>query len=683
MTGPPAPRPASRSGSVLTVETSSHAPSVFSPATANFSIDGDKKDKAESIHNAALAPSDSSDPAAGVGAKGSADNATVDMDARQGPVLLTGFKFWAMYFCMLLSILLVALDITLVSTAQTVIVADLNGVDQVAWVITAFLLTQASFLLFYGQVLTNFPSKYCYLSAVFFFELGSLICGVAQDMNTLIVGRAIAGVGASGIMISAMTVLAETTTLQQRAGLMGGLGMVFGLSMTLGPLIGGAIAQHIGWRWNFYINLPCGGLTIASIIFLLKAHPPLGHLIHKPMPLRAKIEQLDVVGLIISLGFLVAVTLPLQDGGVTYPWTSGRVLGPLISSVFILALLIAWCAYRGRDHALIPLPLLRDRNLVGCALVSCLCYLGVLVNIYYLPRYYQAVKGSSPTDSGVDLLPTVIGMSLFSFLGGIFAGKTGHYWTQMAAGPLLGIAGSAMLFTINFDTGRGFLIGAQILVGIAMGATIQAPILAAQANVKRQLDVSRAVGIVTFVQRVGGTIGSGMASGIFFSILPQELDQQGVPAEYALKTLNTPDLISTFPDGVRQRAAQAFTRAIADVLVIGLPAFTLCFIFVILLIKCTNLRTKEVTPLHAMPAAIAAAFSGKKKAAAAAADEPDTVAANSSAEVDVEKNAGTPATEREVEEEVAVAALAVPDVAREGEIVLEADEAARRHRDQA
>ncbi|KAK0554435.1 hypothetical protein OC845_000696 [Tilletia horrida] len=585
----------------------------------------------------------------------------IDMEARQGPVLLTGLSFWFMYFCMLISIFLVALDITLVSTAQTVIVADLGGQDQVAWVVTAFLLTQASFLLFYGQVLTNFPSKACYLSAVFFFELGSLICGVAQNMNTLIVGRAIAGIGASGIMISAMTVLAETTTLQQRASLMGGLGVIFGLSMVLGPLIGGAIAQHIGWRWCFYINLPCGGLAIASIVFLLKSHPPLGHLIHKPMPLREKLEQLDIVGLIISLGFLVAITLPLQDGGVTYPWTDGRILGPLIASVFILALLLLWCRYRGREHALIPLALLNDRNLIGCAAASCLTYLAVLVNIYYLPRFYQAVFGSSPTKSGVDLLPTVLSMSLFSFGGGIFAGKTGHYYTQMAIAPLFGIAGSAMLYSIDYTVSRSFLIGAQILVGVAMGAGIQAPILAAQANVKRQLDTSRAVGIVTFVQRVGGTIGNGMASGIFFSVLPQNLDKQNVPAEYAMKVMSNPESLNTFPAGaIRDGALQAFTRSIADVLVIGLPAMALNFFVISLLIKCTNLRTKKVTPISEMPAAVIAKLTGRK------------TAASEETAKDVEKHAGAAAegegeSEKKVEEEVVAASLAVPDVAKEGE----------------
>ncbi|KAE8241923.1 hypothetical protein A4X13_0g7204 [Tilletia indica] len=537
----------------------------------------------------------------------------VDLEERQGPVLLTGIKFWTMYACMVLSTFIVALDVTIVSTAQTVIVADVGGVDQISWIVTAFLLTSASFMLFYGQVLTNFPSKACYLSAILFFELGSLICAVAQNMNTVIVGRAIAGVGASGIMICAMTVLAETTTLHQRAALVGGLGVVYGVSMVLGPLIGGAIAQHIGWRWNFIINLPCGALSIASIVLLQTNRPPLGHLIHKPMPLREKLEQLDFVGLFISLGFLVAITLPLQDG-FKYTWTDGRILGPLIASAFILALLIAWCAYRGREHALIPLALLQDRNLVGCAIVSCLCYIAVLVNLYYLPRFYQAVFGSSPTRSGVDLLPTVIALSLVSLFGGIAATKTGHYYTQMAVAPIFGTVGSVMLYRMDFDTSRGYLIGAQILTGIAMGACIQTPMLAAQANVKREIDTSRAVGFVTFVQRFGGSIGNGIASAIFYSMLPQELRKNNVPSEWASRTLSQPETLRSFPAGpIRDGAQQAFTRSIADVLVIGVPAMALDIILILLLIKCTNLKTKKVTPLAHMPAAVLAALTGRRR----------------------------------------------------------------------
>ncbi|KAE8217339.1 hypothetical protein CF319_g8550 [Tilletia indica] len=648
-------RSSSRSGSTVTRESSSRAPSMISPATADISAEeGSQDEKKESLTAVTQAPA----------------TPTVDLDERQGPVLLSGFTFWAMYFCMLLSILLVALDVTLVSTAQTVIVADLGGVTQISWVVTAFLLTQASFMLFYGQVLSNFPSKACYLSAIVFFEVGSLICAVAQNMNTLIVGRAIAGIGASGIMISAMTILAESTTLQQRASLMGGLGVVFGVSMVLGPLIGGAIAQHIGWRWCFYINLPAGGLTIASIVFLLKTHPPLGQLIHKPMPLKEKINRLDFVGLLISLGWLVGITLPLQDGGIKYPWTDARILGPLIASVFILALLVVWCGYRGREHALIPLALLKDRNLVGCSMVSCFCYLAVLVNIYYLPRFYQAVFGSSPTKSGVDLLPSVVAMSLVSFLGGVFAGKTGHYYTQMAISPLFGIAGSAMLYRINHSTSQGYLIGAQILVGIAMGACIQSPILAAQANVKRQLDISRAVGIVTFVQRVGGTIGNGIASGVFFSFLPQELSRNSVPAEYASKTLNQPETLNTFPAGaIQDGAKQAFARATANVLVIGVSAMVINLLLILLLIKCTNLRTKRMTPISQMPAIVVAALTGRSKS---------TTASESNAEhagKDVEK--ADEATEQEVEEEIVVASMAVPDMAKEGEATLDEDVAKR------
>ncbi|CAD6947215.1 unnamed protein product [Tilletia controversa] len=648
-------RPSSRSGSTVTQESSSGGPNLSSPATVDMSA-ADRKDSEKKTADGLLTPATQDAP-----------SSAIDMDERQGPTLLSGFKFWAMYFCMLLSIFLVALDVTLVSTAQTVIVADLGGVNQIAWVVTAFLLTQASFMLFYGQVLSNFASKPCYLSAIVFFEVGSLICGVAQNMVTLIIGRAIAGIGASGIMISAMTILAESTTLQQRASLMGGLGVVFGISMVLGPLIGGAIAQHIGWRYCFYINLPAGALSIASIVFLLSTHPPLGHPIHKPMALKEKISQLDFVGLFISLGFLVAITLPLQDGGITYSWTDGRVLGPLIASAFILALLIAWCAYRGREHALIPLALLKDRNLVGCALVSCFCYLSVLVNIYYLPRFYQAVFGSSPTKSGVDLLPSVLSMSVCSFLGGMFAGKTGHYYTQMAISPLFGIVGSAMLYRINYDTSRGYLIGAQILVGIAMGACIQAPILAAQANVKRQLDISRAVGIVTFVQRVGGTIGNGIASGVFFSLLPQELSKNNVPAEYAERTLNRPETMKTFPEGaIQDGARQAFSRATADVLVIGLPTMAINLVLILLLIKCTNLRTKKVTPFSQIPAAIVAGFTRRNKSAT---DTEDAASATK----DIEKADDESVHKREVEDEVIVASLAIPNVAREGEAILEED----------
>jgi MFS family permease len=181
-------------------------------------------------------------------------------------------------------------------------------------------------MLTFGQFLTIANTKYLYLIAITVFELGSLICGVSPNINVLIFGRAVQGVGASGIFISVLTVIGQVTRLEDRPILFGSFGGVFAFASVVGPLLGGAFTDNVTWRWCFYINLPFGAISIAAVAIWLPANPPVESQLHKGMTQWQKWRSLDWLGSVLSLGTIVPLLLALQWGGQTKPWDDRAVI---------------------------------------------------------------------------------------------------------------------------------------------------------------------------------------------------------------------------------------------------------------------------------------------------------------------------------------------------------------------
>ncbi|KAG8888186.1 hypothetical protein FRB98_008204 [Tulasnella sp. 332] len=206
------------------------------------------------------------------------------------------------------------------ATAIPKISSDFDALEQQTWIASAYFLTQSGFILTYGQLLAVANTKWIYLIAVSIFEIGSIICGAAPGMNVLIFGRALAGVGAAGIFVTTLCILARITRIQQRALLFGLFGAVFALSSVIGPLLGGVFTDHVSWRWCFFINIPFGIITIVTILLFIKREhsaPPA----NPSVPEWKRIMQIDWIGCLLSIGIITALLLPLQWGGVTKSWS--------------------------------------------------------------------------------------------------------------------------------------------------------------------------------------------------------------------------------------------------------------------------------------------------------------------------------------------------------------------------
>ncbi|OJJ06466.1 hypothetical protein ASPVEDRAFT_200448 [Aspergillus versicolor CBS 583.65] len=393
---------------------------------------------------------------------------------------LTGWPLFSTLAGVTLVSFLMLLDTSIISTAIPVITRDFNSLVDVGWYGSAYQLASdisAALQPLSGRVYENFSAKWTYIGFFIVFEIGSLICGVANSSKMLIVGRAIAGMGVSGISNGAFTIIAGIAPLNKRPAL---IGMVMGISqfgLVIGPLIGGVLTQYSTWRWCFYINLPVGALVGLLLLFVRipdETRKPEAKVVARVMH-----KELDLVGFALFAPAAIMLLLALQYGGNQYSWNSSQVIGLLVGSVVTFVVFVLWEAHKG-DSAMIPASIMKRRTVWA----SCITF-GFLMSLlymitYYLPIYFQAVKGVSPTMSGVYLLPTIIAQLFAAGLSGFLVQKLGYYLPFAVTGAVFNAIADGLLSTFVPNTSTGKWIGYQILAGFGQGIGLQMPVIAVQ-----------------------------------------------------------------------------------------------------------------------------------------------------------------------------------------------------------
>ncbi|KAI1132465.1 major facilitator superfamily-domain-containing protein [Nemania abortiva] len=410
-----------------------------------------------------------------------------------------GFKLAMIVVALVLSMFLISIDLTIVSTAIPKITDEFKSLLDVAWYGSAFFITIGSFQSTWGKAYKYFPLKIVFLLSIFIFELGSLVCAVAPNSHALIVGRALAGLGAAGVSGGTYTIIAFAAEPSKRPAYTGVLGATYGIASVVGPLVGGVLTDRVTWRWCFYLNLPIGGAS-AFIILLFFRTPPTA----KPVEatLKEKILQMDPLGTTLLLGGIISYILALQYGGATYAWNSSVVVGLLVGFVVIMAVFTVFEIWQGEKSMLVP-RILKNRVIaVGSAFQFFFAgsYYTVL---YYLPIYFQSIHNVSPIESGVRNLPLILSLSLFTLLSGGFITSTGIATPLQVAGALIATAGCGTLYTLSIGTTTGQWIGYQLLAGIGWGVGFQVPIIMAQSSVQ-PADIASATATILFFQTLGG-----------------------------------------------------------------------------------------------------------------------------------------------------------------------------------
>ncbi|CAI7577351.1 unnamed protein product [Penicillium palitans] len=438
--------------------------------------------------------------------KGDAEEPNLD-DEAQYP---HGFKLFIIVAALGMSIFLVALDMTIVATAIPKITDQFHSLNDASWYGSAFFMTTGGFQSTWGKVYKFFPLKISFLLAVFIFELGSLICGVAPNSVALIVGRAIAGIGAAGIGSGAFIIIAFIASPKRRPLFTGIIGMSYGIASVVGPLVGGAFADKVTWRWCFYINLPIGGVAAASIIFFL--HTPANASTTKAT-FKEKLLQIDPIGTILLICTITSYILPLQFGGQTKPWNSSTVIGLLVGFPLTIIAFMVWEWFQG-ERAAFPPRLMLNRLILVNSIYAFLFAGSYFIMVYYLPYYFQSIQNVNPTMSGVRNLPLIVSMSLAIIVSGGSITKTGHTVPLMVVGGVLATIGSGLLYSLDIGASTGKWIGYQIVGGVGWGLAYQVPINAVHGAVVPS-DIATVTGVIVFFQTVGGAVFVTAAQGAF------------------------------------------------------------------------------------------------------------------------------------------------------------------------
>ncbi|KAL4867125.1 hypothetical protein BDV12DRAFT_210034 [Aspergillus spectabilis] len=416
------------------------------------------------------------------------------------------------------AIFLIALDTTIISTAIPRITDEFHTVTDMGWYGSAFFLTIASFQGTWGKIYRYFPVKSSFVSSMVLFEVGSLICAVAKNSTTLIVGRAIAGVGAAGISSGSYTILAFSVHPNKRAAVTGLLGASFAVASVVGPLIGGAFTDHSTWRWCFWINLPIGGVAAGFIILFFKS-PPQAQA--KGVSWKEIALQMDITGFALLLGAIICFLLALQWGGATKPWQHADVIGTFVG---FGVLLLIFCVNEVvlDERAMIPPRLMKHQTVLFCSAFTFFLNSAFYLLLYYLPIYFQSVKNASASNSGVRTLPLVLGDGLFAVVSGAVLAIIGYYMPLLTLGGLLMTIGSGLLYTLDLTSGANEWIGYQAMVGVGIGLAVQVPMMASQAVVEVQ-DLSVVSAMILFYQCMGGAIFLQAGQAIFSNTLVKEV----------------------------------------------------------------------------------------------------------------------------------------------------------------
>ncbi|KAK5133653.1 hypothetical protein LTR08_007507 [Meristemomyces frigidus] len=417
-----------------------------------------------------------------------------------------------------LSVFCMALDNTIISTAIPRITDEFKAIDDVGWYGSAYLLTTCAFQLFFGKLYTFLSLKWIYVSAIFIFEVGSAICGAAPNSPALIVGRAVAGLGSAGIFSGAILIVSNTVPLKQRPTYMGMIGGMYGLASVAGPLMGGAFTDKLSWRWCFYINLPIGAVTLLFIIIFYnptKSAQSLG------VGWKAKLEQFDVYGTILFLPMIVCLLLALQWGGSKYPWHDGKIIALLVVFVVLLIIFSVIQVWK-KDNATVPLRVLKQRSVAAGAWFGATLGASFFVFVYFLPIWFQAIKGTSAVGSGIRNIPTVLSLVIFSMIAGIAVTKLGYYTPFCIASSVLLAIGSGLLSTLKPDSGSGMWIGYQVIFGAGCGLGMQQTLIAVQTVLPRR-DIPIGTAIMMFCQTLGGALFISVAQNVFTNTLLQNL----------------------------------------------------------------------------------------------------------------------------------------------------------------
>jgi EmrB/QacA subfamily drug resistance transporter len=463
---------------------------------------------------------------------------------------------------LMLVILLASLDQTIVATALPTIVGDLGGLQHLSWVVTAYLLASTVTGPLYGKLGDLYGRKKTLQVAIVIFLVGSVLCGVAQNMPELISFRALQGLGAGGLLTTTIAVVGDIIPPRDRGRYQGLFGAVFGVSTVIGPLLGGFFVDHLSWRWIFYVNLPVGGLALAVICAVFRTRSE-------------RVEHaIDYLGAALLAASLASIVLFTSLGGTTFAWGSSEsvvliTLGAVLLVLFVLV-------ERRAVEPILPLELFRNRIFSVCAAIGFIIGLSLFGSVTYLPLYLQIAKGRSPTSSGLQLTPMMAGLLVTSIASGRLISRWGRYKPFPVVGTAVVTAGMVLLSRLGLHSSTTAASLSMLVLGLGLGMVMQVLVLAVQNAVSfRNMGVATS-GSILFRQ-IGGSVGIAIFGAIFANRLHASLAGLVAPPVRRLKTIS-PEVVRDLPPRLHGAYVHAVVAALHPVFVVAAAMSVLAFL---------------------------------------------------------------------------------------------------------
>jgi len=480
--------------------------------------------------------------------------------------------------------LLATLDQTIVATSLPTIVGKLGGLNQLSWVVTAYLLTSTVSVPLYGKFSDIYSRKLVFQAAIVLFVAGSMLCGLSQNMPELILFRGLQGLGGGGLMAVAQAIVGDIVAPRERGKYQGILGGVFAFASVVGPLLGGFITDNLSWRWIFYVNVPVG--IIALIVTSWALNLPYRRIEHK-------VDYLGAVLVAASATCLLLVTL---WGGSRYPWTSPQIVGLAVAGVVLLALFIR--QELQTPEPIIPPRLWRNPIFSVASTLEFLVGFALFGAITFLPVYLQTVGGHSATNSGLLLLPLMAGVMLTAISSGLLISRTGRYKIFPMLGTAIMAVGLYLLSTMGLTTPAWATSMYMFVVGFGMGLIIQVMIIAVQNSVQHQ-DLGTATGAETFVRSMGGAFGVAIFGAIFNNRMAANLSRL-LPAGFQTSAVNavtvtaSPAALHRLPPALHQDVLQAIAQSTHVVFLAAVPLVLAAFVLTFILREVPLRRTAHI-----------------------------------------------------------------------------------------
>lgn len=485
----------------------------------------------------------------------------------------SGSRHLALLFVgLMLSMLLAALNQTVLSTALPTIVGELNGVDEMLWVITAYILASTIMMPVYGKLGDLMGRKPLLLGAILVFMAGSVVGALAGTIEVLIAARAIQGLGGGGLIILSQAAIADVVPARERGRYMGVMGGVFAVSSVAGPLLGGFFTEGPGWRWVFWINIPLGLLALAGAVLFLK------------LPRHSGRPRLDIGGMVLLAVATTCLVLFATWGGGKYAWTDPVLLGLIAGTLVTAAAFVA--VERRTAEPIIPMHLFRERNFVLTTLAGLLTGVAMFGALGYLPTYLQMVFGVDATRSGLLMVPMMGTMLVTSVLAGQAVSRTGRYKWLPVAGSVIVAAAMGLLATLTSEQGVWHVCLYIAVLGLGLGLSMQVLVLIVQ-NTFPLRQVGTATAANNFFRQIGATLGSGVVGSVFASRLA-ELMAERVPAaalEGGAGGANslTPAVVASLPQALQDPIVTSYNDALTPIYLWIMPlgllaAAVLCFV---------------------------------------------------------------------------------------------------------